>query len=75
MLNFVNFIVQLDPQKRPSTNQILNYIHSMNSTDNYQMEKEEMNENSLSKNEKELREENLQLQLKCAECLSKPIKF
>eukprot|EP01080_Neovahlkampfia_damariscottae_P009976 gene9976-2294_t len=67
MSNFVQFLVQLDQEKRPTTNEILNYIRSMDSTDNYQIEKEEINESSFLKNEKELRDENLQLKLKCEE--------
>jgi hypothetical protein len=67
MVKFVDNVIQLDPEQRPSTSQIINFLHSMNAECNMNFINEE-GFNSFSKNEKQLREENLQLKLKCEEC-------
>jgi hypothetical protein len=67
MVKFVDFLIQLDCEQRPSTKEIINYLQSMSSEGNVNFFNEE-GINSFSKNEKQLREENLQLSLKCEEC-------
>jgi serine/threonine protein kinase len=64
MRKFVEFIVQLDPEDRPSAVKIINYLNVMNGNEAEEIEEEV---ETYSKNEKQLREEITHLKLKIEE--------